>query len=328
MYQIWFERALPAAYAGLLDGQAKAIGPDTSAPEDPLWTLQRAEAIIASSRLRYDGALMDRAPSLKVISRTGIGLDNVSLPDATARGIAVCHAPRAPSVSTAEHTVTLLLAVAKRLKVIERALVVGGKRDYFSDYDGIELDGLTLGLVGLGQIGGRVARVAQALGMDVVAVDPYVDAGRAAEAGVQLARDLDAMLSRADVISLHAPLTDETRHLIDAHALARCKPGAILINTARGGLVDEPGLIAALDSGRLRGAGLDVFESEPPPPDHPLLHRDNVVATPHIAGATGKSKDRLWKTAIDQALQVLRHERPPHLANPQVSVVWDRNAEP
>jgi phosphoglycerate dehydrogenase-like enzyme len=213
---------------------------------------------------------------------------------------------------------TLLLAVAKHLKFIERSLEQAEKADYFTDYDGLEVHGLTLGLIGLGQIGGRVARVAQALGMRVMAVDPYVDPDCARDMGVELARSLESVLRDADIISLHAPLTDETHHMINARTLGLCKRGAILVNTARGALVDETALIAALDSGQLRGAGLDVFESEPPAPDHLLLHRDNVVATPHIAGATGASKDRLWTMAIHQALQVLRDERPPHLANPHV----------
>jgi phosphoglycerate dehydrogenase-like enzyme len=154
--------------------------------------------------------------------------------------------------------------------------------------------------------------------MSVIAFDPYVPPERARALGVEPAPNLDAMLQVADAISLHASLTEETRHLIDARALDRCKHGVILLNTARGGLVDEEALLAALETGHVRGAGLDVFETEPPPPDNPLLQRDDVVATPHIAGATGAGKDRLWRTAITQALQVLRNERPPHLANPEV----------
>jgi D-3-phosphoglycerate dehydrogenase len=324
MHRIWFERSLPSAYRHLLDDEAIPVGPASDTPDNPFQALPLAHAIIASSRIQYDGEVMDLAPSLRVISRTGIGIDNVSLSDASARGIAVCYTPLAPSISTAEHAITLLLAVAKRLKIIEGSLQRGEKSDYFTDYDGIEVHGLTLGLIGLGQIGGRVARVALALGMRIIAVDPYMEAERAREMGVELAPDLGSTLRAADIISLHAPLTEETYHLINARTLALCKQGAILINTARGKLVDETALIAALDSGQIRGVGLDVFESEPPPPDHPLLRRENVVATPHIAGATAASKDRLWTTAINQALQVLRDERPPHLANPQV---WHRESD-
>jgi D-3-phosphoglycerate dehydrogenase len=318
MYQIWFERSLPPAYAHLLDGQAVAVGPASASPDDPFRDLPGAHAIIASSRIRYDGAIMDRAPSLRVISRTGTGIDNISLPDADARAVVVCYAPHAPSISTAEHAITLLLATAKRLKSVEKSLQRGEKTDYFTDYEGVELHGLTLGLVGLGQIGGRVAAMAQALGMTVVAFDPYVSPDRARTLGVELAPNLDAVLGAADAISLHAALTDETRRLINADTLARCKHGVILVNAARGGLVDESALLAALESGRVSGAGLDVFEIEPPTPDNPLLQRDDVIATPHIAGATAAGKDRLWRTAITQALQVLADERPAHIANPEV----------
>jgi D-3-phosphoglycerate dehydrogenase / 2-oxoglutarate reductase len=323
MHRIWFERPLPPAYSQLLDGHATLLGPASATPEEPLRALPTAHAVIASSRIRYDGTLMDLAPALRVISRTGMGIDNVSVPDASARGILVCHAPLAPSISTAEHAITLILAVARRLKMVEHSLERGEKTDYFTEYDGVEIHGLTLGLIGLGQIGGRVARVALALGMRVVAFDPYLEPERVRDVGAEPARDLEELLRAADIISLHVPLTEETYHLINARTLGLCKRGAILVNAARGKLVDETALIAALESGRLYGVGLDVFESEPPPPDHPLLHRDNVVATPHIASATGASKERLWTTAIKQALQVLGGERPAHLANPQI---WGERA--
>lgn len=317
MFRIWFERALPPQYAPLLDGVAVALGPASATPDTPLIALPDAQAIIASARIRYDGALMDQAPGLRVISRTGIGVDNISIPDATARRIAVCNAPDGPTISAAEHAVTLMLAVAKQVKRIEGLLRRGGTRDYFNEYQGLEVHGLRLGLIGVGRIGGHVARIGRALGMTVMAYDPYVSADRGMELGIALVPTLEAVLRTADIVSLHLPLTAETRRLIDAERLARMKPGAILINTARGGLIDETALLDALERGHLRGAGLDVFDPEPPPPDHPLLRRDDVVATPHIAGVTSASKDRIWRTAITQALQVLRGERPPHLVNPE-----------
>ncbi len=152
--------------------------------------------------------------------------------------------------------------------------------------------------------------------MYVIACDPYVDPALAASMSVELVPDLEALLGRADVVSLHTPLTDLTTRMIDQRRLALMKPGAILVNTARGGLIDEEALLGALDSGQIRGAGLDVFEVEPARRDNPLLHRPDVVATPHIAGATVASKDRLWRIAITQALQVLRGETPPYLVNP------------
>jgi D-3-phosphoglycerate dehydrogenase / 2-oxoglutarate reductase len=318
MYRIWCERELPSRALHLLDGVAIAVSRNGASPETELSSVAGAQAVIASSRIRYDGAFMDRFPTVRVVSRTGIGLDNVSISDATVRGVAVCNAPDAPTISTSEHTVALLLAAAKHLKRCDSELRRGGKRDYFTEYQGIELYGLELGLVGLGRIGKRVAKVALALGMRVRAHDPVVTAEQARELGVELAPSLEAVLRSADIVSLHIPLTDDTRNLLNTERLAMMKPGSYLVNAARGGLVDQAALLAALESGHLHGAGLDVFPNEPPDPKSPLLQRDDVIATPHIAGATQASKDRLWSSAITQALQVLRGERPPHLANPEV----------
>lgn len=318
LFGIWFERALPAAFEQYLDGSARSVGAGSTNPGDPLSALPDAEGIIASAKLRYDGSLMDRAPKLRVISRTGIGYDNVLVTDATKRGIAVCNAPDAPSVSTAEHAVTLMLAVAKRIKRSERLLQTGEKVDFFNLHDGVELNGLRLGLIGLGRIGSRVARVAEALGMTVLAYDPYLNPKTPRTDGVQLTATLDDLLASADIVSIHIPLSDGTRNLINSERMSRMKRGAILVNTARGGIVDEQSLLSALESGHLGGAGLDVFETEPPKRDHPLLSREDVVCTPHIAGVTVASKERLWKTAIVQALQVLKGERPTHLVNPEV----------
>lgn len=316
-FRIWFERLPPPEYDVLLEGTATIVGSAAETPEDPFAAIGSAHAIIASSRLRYASEVMDRVPGLRVISRTGIGLDNISVADASARRIAVCYAPDGPTVSTAEHALALLLAVAKRLKRSERVLRQG-EGDHFNDYDGIELDGLSMGLVGLGQIGSRMAAFGQALGMRVIAFDPLVDPARAVALGATLLDTLEELLATADVISLHAPLTEETQYLIDARRLEHVKAGAILINAARGGLVDEGAVLEALERGTLRGVGLDVFDPEPPDPDNPLLAREDVVATPHVAGATAASRDRLWRAAITQALQVLRGERPSHLANPDV----------
>jgi D-3-phosphoglycerate dehydrogenase len=274
-----------------------------------------AQAIVASARVRYDAELMDRAPGLRVIARTGIGLDNIAVEEATVRGIAICNVPDGPTTSTAEHTIALMLAVAKQLAPAGRALR-DGRGDFFNDYKGVELSGLVLGLVGFGQIGTRVGAIAKALDMRVVAFDPFVDPAVTLALGVDRAPDLETLLATADIVSLHAPLTDATDRMIDETRLAQMKPGSILVNAARGGLMDERAVLEALERGHLRGVGLDVFEHEPPDPKNELLWREDVVATPHIAGATEASKDRLWRGAIAQALQTLRGERPPHLVNP------------
>lgn len=320
MYRIWFERPLPPQYQSLLDNIAVEVGYG-NLPADALAnSLSGVDGIIASARIRYDAAFMDQVPTLRVISRTGIGVDNISIPDATARGVAICNTPEVPSTSTAEHTVMLMLAVMKHLNRWENVWKNPERFDVFNAYQGMQAEGLSLGVIGLGRIGSRVAKVARALGMEVLGYDPYLSAEKAAELGIQLIPDLNTVLAAADIVTLHVPVSDATRHLMNAERLALMKRGAILVNTARGTLVDEAALIAALDSGHLAGAGLDVLEREPPPPEHTLLHRDNVIVTPHIGGVTMASKDRLWREAIGQALQVLRGERPPNLVNPEV---WD-----
>jgi D-3-phosphoglycerate dehydrogenase len=318
MFKIWFERTLPAQYAAMLEGVAAPIGAATDTPEAPFARVAEADAIIAGSRLSYDADAMDQAPKLRVIARTGIGYNNVDLKAATARGIAVCNTPDAPTIATAEHAVALMFALARQLKWIGQALQQGGAADYFNQYNSLELYQACLGLVGLGRIGSHVAKIARGIGMTVIAYDPFVKPEQAEQLGVTLSASLEELLSQADVVSLHLPLMPETRNLINADRLAQMKYGAILINVSRGGIVDEVALCDALDEKRLSGAGLDVFDPEPPPPNHPLLGRDDVIATPHIAGATGAGKERLWRSALAQALQVLQGERPSHLVNPEV----------
>ena len=316
MPQIWFERPVPAKFLPLLEGLATVAGPAT--PERPLNGLAGAQAAIVGSRIRFDGPLLDQFPGLRAVIRTGIGYDNVSLPDATARGVAVCNVPSGPTISTAEHAVALMLATVKHLKQADRDLRRGGVADLYMAFDGIELFGRRLGLIGLGRIGSRVARMALALEMHVIAYDPYLSPAQAAAVGVELAPSLEALLATSDVVSIHAPYTPETHHLFNAERFAQMKPGAYLVNAARGGLVDEAALLNALATGHLAGAGLDVFDPEPPPPDHPLLQRDDVVASGHVAGATQASKDRLIEGAIQQALNILRGEQPPFLLNPEI----------
>lgn len=317
MYKIWSERPVPPHLTSLFEGVAIVVSPGASSRDQGPSGAAEAQAIIASSRMLYNGAFADRCPELRVISRTGIGVDNIVVPEMTARGIAVCNAPDAPTISTAEHAIALILAVAKHLKQCDRELRRGGEHDYFSDYTGSELYGLQLGLIGIGRIGRRVAQFAQALGMRVLAYDPMIAPEQLQALGVEQAATLPSLLQRADVVSLHIPLTDASRNLMNAANLGLMKRGSYLVNTARGGLVDQAALLTALESGHLRGAGLDVFPSEPPDPNSPLLQRDDVIATPHIAGATPASKDRLWSTAIQQVLQVLRGERPANLVNPE-----------
>ncbi len=325
MYRIWCERPLPPTFAPLLEGVATATWAPTTDSAAVMESLQGAQAIIASSRIRYDAQFFDQLPSLRVISRTGIGVDNITLADATARGIAVCNTPDVPSIATAEHAILLMLALLKDLSHWQGVLRLPERKDFFSAYNGMQAEGLQLGVVGLGRIGSRVARVARALEMRVVGFDPFCPPERPVELGIEFASSLEDLLATSDVVTLHLPATPETYHLLNAERFAQMKPGSYLVNTARGTLVDEDALINALETGHLRGAGLDVLNLEPPSPDHPLLHRQDVIVTPHIGGATVATKERLWREAINQALQVLRGERPPNLVNAEV---WQLGEKP
>ena len=327
MYNIWFERNVPPEYEAMWSDIAVGICPGDRAEQAPFYQLEQADAVIAGGRF-YDGAVMDKAPRLLVISRTGIGYEKIDIAAATARNIAVCNTPDAPTISTAECAITLMMSVARNIKQIENemrnALQAGTRRGFWGEYVALELNGLQLGLVGLGRIGGHVAKIASAMGMRVAAYDPYVNRERASQLGVEIADSLEQLLGMSDVVSLHLPLTPATHKIMNAERFAQMKPGAIFINVARGGHVDEAALVEALDSGHLFGAGLDVTDPEPPEADNPLLYRDNVVLTPHIASATLVGRKRIFVAAMEQVLQTLRGEQPPSLLNPEV---WPRVLE-
>jgi D-3-phosphoglycerate dehydrogenase/(S)-sulfolactate dehydrogenase len=310
---VWFEREILPDLRRLVAGRATILGPASATPDDPYVQLPRAVGIVASQHV-YDGALMDRAPALMVIARTGIGYEKVDVTAATARGVAVCNTPESPTISTAEHAITLMLVVAKNVKRSEAELRGGGS-DFYARHTGIELDGLTLGLVGFGRIARRVASVARGLGMQIVAFDPFLE--DEAFEGATRCGSLEELAGGSDVLSLHIPMTAETAGLVDKELLAAMKPGAILINTARGGLVDPVALEAALDSGHLFGAGLDVTDPEPLPPEHALLDRLDVVVTPHVAAGTEAAKRAIFTTAFEQVMEVIEGRRPRHLVNPE-----------
>jgi D-3-phosphoglycerate dehydrogenase len=317
--RVWFERPVMPGLAPSIEASCAVLGPGTD--DDRYAGIELAEgAIVGASP--YDGAVMDRARDLRVIARTGIGYDAIDVAAATARGIAVCNTPDGPTVSTAEHAVALMLMVAKGVKGAEAALISGTTAGYYARHEGIELAGRLLGLVGFGRIARRVAAIAESIGMRVVVFDPYVDPASIPR-GIVRVEMLDDLLGVADVVSVHVPLTDDSREMFGARRFASMKRGAVFVNTARGGLVDQNALLAALDAGQLVGAGLDVTTPEPLPPDHPLLGRDDVVVTPHVASATADGKVRILRAAVDEAMAVLRGERPEHLVNPEV---WDRLA--
>ena len=275
--------------------------------------LAAADGAVVGADESWDAEACRRLPRLKVVARAGIGYDNVEVAQCAAAGVAACNAPDAPTVSTAEHALALLLAVSKRIKVSERR-IVAGLGDYRANHRALELHGRTLGLLGCGRIGSRVGRYAAALGMRVLVHDPYLDPVRAAEVGEPVG--LDDLWRRSDAVSLHAPATEATRHIVDAHAIAAMRPGVLVVNCARGSLIDHDALLAGLESGRIAGAGLDVTEPEPLPEGHPLLGRDDVIVTPHVASSTTAGMVRLLDQALGQATEWLRGETPEHLLDP------------
>ncbi len=311
---VWFERRLLPELAAEVTTRAMVLGPATS--DDPHAGAAEAAGAVVGPGI-YGRAFMDRAPNLRVIARTGIGYDRVDVAEATGRGICVCNTPDAPTISTAEHAAALILAVSKGLKRAESTLRDDGRGDLYLRHRAIELKGKVLGLVGFGRIARRVATIGASLSMSVRSYDPLV-ADSDVPPSVARARSLDELLAAADVVSVHVPLTDATRGMFGSEQFAGMKRGAIFVNTARGGLVDTDALLAALEAGRLFGAGLDVTEPEPLPPEHPLLHRDDVVVTPHVASATAEGRVRLVREAFEQVIDVLEGRRPPHLVNPEV----------
>jgi len=281
---------------------------------------QEAEGLLIRHKPLCTESLMAGCPRLRVVGRYGAGLDTVDLAAATRVGVAVVHAPDANAPAAAEHALMLMLHCVKNTRITDRMARVGDWRQ--ARYHGItELRGKTLGIVGVGRIGGAVAYLAAAFGMRRVGFDIALSTDELRRRGVEPAESLEALLGASDIITCHTPLTPRTRRLIDRAAIARMKRGAIFINTSRGGVHDEAALYDALVNGRLRAAGLDVWEQEPPSPDNPLFRLDQVVCTPHVAGVTEEADRAIALQVAGEMLRVLRGEKPEALANPEV---WPR----
>ena len=279
-----------------------------------------ADAVITRNA-GLDRAAIDAAPRLRVIGNHGVGLDPVDVAHASAQGIAVVFTPAANAVAVAEHAVALVLAVAKQVLEADRATRAG---DFGFKYRSriLELRGKTLGVIGFGRIGRLTAEsLVRGFGMRLLVHAPSAPDAAIEALGGERAASLDALLHASDVLSLHVPLRAGTRGLIGARELALCKPDAILVNTARGAVVDEDALVAALRDGRIAGAGLDVYASESMPPDHPLLALPSAVLTPHVGGSALEAGRRTAVQVAEQVVDVLRGRRPEHLVDPDV---WPR----
>jgi D-3-phosphoglycerate dehydrogenase len=279
--------------------------PDISAVE-LIQTVPAADALIVRGRTKVTADVFSAASKLKVVGRAGVGVDNIDLKAAKEKNVVVVNAPQSTSVAVAEHTFALLLSLARQVPFADAGLRRGEWLK--KKLEGFELFGKTLGIIGMGRIGGHVAVRAASFGMTCLGYDPLIPADEIARRGAQPA-ELDNLLRRADILTLHVPLTPETRGLINADRIAQMKRGAYLVCTARGNLIDEAALLTALDSGQIAGAALDVFAVEPVV-DSPLVKHAKVVCTPHIAAQTGEAQERAARDIAEEILTVLRGEKP------------------
>lgn len=270
--------------------------PGLATPE-LLQAVTDCEGLIVRSETKVTSELLDSAHNLRVIGRAGVGVDNIDVSAATIRGVVVMNAPDGNTITTAEHTLALLISLARSIPQASSSLKAG--RWDRKKFIGVELQGKTLGIVGLGRIGRVVASRARAMGMQIVAYDPFIAPEHARDLEIELA-PLDEVYARADFLTVHTPLTPETRNLIDREALAKMKKGAHIINCARGGLIDEEALYDAITNGLIAGAAVDVFNQEPPPADHKLLKLDQVIATPHLGASTKEAQEGVAFTVAEQ----------------------------
>ncbi|MBO0690240.1 MAG: hydroxyacid dehydrogenase [Candidatus Dormibacteraeota bacterium] len=259
--------------------------------------------------------LLARCPRLLALSSTGAGYDVIDVDACTEAGVIVCNQSGTNSEPVAEHALGLMLALTKHIGSANRAVLRGAVEDRF-ELKGANIQGKTVGIVGIGNIGRLVARYCGAFDMRVLACDPYLDAGEVAARGAEKV-DLGTLLERSDFVTVHCPRSEETVGMFGAAEFARMKPGAFFVNTARGRIHEEGALLDALERGVIAGAGVDVFDVEPPPPDHPLVLRDDVIATPHIAGVTSETMHDMCRAAAEQWITVLRGQVPPRLVNPE-----------
>ncbi|HEU4403021.1 MAG TPA: phosphoglycerate dehydrogenase [Candidatus Polarisedimenticolia bacterium] len=283
--------------AGLEADLRPGIGRD-----DLLRAVSDVEGIVVRSDTRITEEVMAAAPRLRVVGRAGAGVDNIDVPAATRRGIVVMNAPGENTISAAEHTLSMILALVRQIPRADRSMRAG--RWERGKFLGVELFGKTLGVLGLGKVGREVAARARAFGMDVIGYDPVLSEEVATRLGVALV-PVDVLYERSDIITLHLPLTPETRHLVGAAQIARCREGVRIVNVARGGIVDETALLEGLGSGRVAGAALDVFEKEPPA-GSPLLSLDSVILTPHLGASTQEAQEKVAARIAEQIAGYLK----------------------
>ena len=323
MSLIWSVRPLPADLRAKVDGKHEIVVA-TALTDLPAECFAKVEASIAGSLVPYDAALFARMPKLRVVSRIGIGFDNVVVPDASKAGVAVCNTPDGPTAPTAEIAIMLMIAAARLFTRADK-LMRGRRKDQgpeiFTGLDGMQLRGRTLGLVGFGRIGRAVGTIARAMGMEVVAYDPVAKPEDAAKIGARLVPTVDEVLRAGDVVSVHVPASPENRRMIDARALGLMKKGAVFVNAARGALVDEAALLNALKSGTCSAPGSTCSTASRSTPRTRCSRSRTWSRLPHIGGGTVTSREAMWAGAVANAVDVLAGKRPAGLLNPDV---WPR----
>lgn len=308
---------LPTVRA-VFDGMdVELVEGDRNADRDEIADLvEGADGVVAGYRA-IDAGMMDRMPDCRIISRAGIGFDTVDLEAATERDIYVTNVPDYCIPEVSDHAMAMLLALQRNIVTYDRQVKDGGW-DVFDARPMRRLSTLTIGLVAFGDIARSVASKAAAFGMDVLAFDPYLDPDEIRDGGAEPIDDLHDMLSRCDAVSVHAPLTEGTRGLLDREAFSHLPDGAVVVNTARGPVIDEEGLVEALEADDVAAAGLDVLEEEPPAPDNPLLDRDDVILSPHAAWNSRESRIELLEKSARRVRQAIEGEVPDSVVNPDV----------
>ena len=294
-----------------LNGVAEVVSNFTISKEELLEEITDFDAIIVRSRTKVTREVIEAADKLKIIARAGVGVDNVDVQAATERGIMVINAPESTSITVAEHTMGLILSLSRKISIADSS-VKDGKWEK-SRFMGIELNGKTLGVIGMGRIGSQVVTRSKAFGMETIVYDPYITEKSASELGVTVV-DLETLLKESDVMTIHVPLTPETKHLISKPQFEIMKENAIIINCARGGIIDEEALYDALSNNSIRGAGLDVYEVEPPE-NSPLFTLDNVVLTPHIAASTSEAQRDAAIIVANEIKKVFQGGSPKNVLN-------------
>lgn len=316
MRKVLLTKKLSGGDAKLFEGIADIELVTVADGEQALFELHMkdAEAVLLSTAYRMTKEVINRAGNLKVISRTGVGVDNVDVNAATAKGVLVLNTPEANSISVAEHTLALIIAISKQLLMYDSELRAG-HFDVRRMNRSVDIDGKILGLIGCGRIGRITAEKCKvAFGMQVIGYDPYIKGLPA----ITIYEDIEEVFRRADFISLHIPLTDETKNMVATKLLSLMKPTSYIVNTARGGIINETALAEALKENRIAGAALDVLESEPPQADNPLLSLKNVILTPHIAALTRECSARVAHEAVRGIIEYLKGNMPQFVFNKEL----------